>query len=362
MLVVTRTIPMVALAGFLAWWGTAKAGDFTDKGKVPHFKMPGKSHVGNLPELTAEQRELANELRHDVTSLAETIGERNVRNYRGLAQAARFVEGSLRAAGFTVERQTYQVRGRECSNLIAELRGSDLAEQILVIGGHYDSAQGSPGANDNATGAAATLALARRFADSRPRRTMRFVLFTNEEPPWFQSEAMGSLVYALRCQERKENVVAMFSLETMGYFSDTKGSQKYPAFFSLYYPSVGNFIGFVGNVESGPLVSWTTKSFRGHAQFPSEGAAVPGRLTGVGWSDHWSFWQAGYRALMVTDTAPFRYPHYHSPEDTPDKVDFDKMARVVSGLEKVFSELANPKEEPAKKRKAIFKFKQLKAP
>ena len=134
----------------------------------------------------------------------------------------------------------------------------------------------------------------------------------------------------------------MYSLETIGYFSDEKDSQKYPPPFSLFYPSTGNFIGFVGNTESSPLVSWTVGSFRQHARFPSEGAAVPARITGVGWSDHWSFWQVGYRALMITDTAPFRYPHYHLKSDTPDKIDFARMARVVAGLKKVIGELASP--------------------
>ncbi len=339
---INMLIVSVALISVLAGMAAVQGEELTAKGTVPRFKMPGQSFQGDLPELTASQVKVSTELRRDVQSLAVKIGERNISRYKGLAQAAEFLADALTATGLTVERQTYKVRGRECTNFVAELRGSDLADEIIVIGAHYDSARGTPGANDNATGTAATLALARHFSGTRPRRTIRFVLFTNEETPWFQTEAMGSLVYALRCKKREENILAMFSMETMGYFSDKEGSQKYPPLISLYYPSVGNFIGFVGNVESGPLVSWTTKSFRQHARFPAEGAAMPGRITGVGWSDHWSFWKAGYRALMVTDTAPFRYPHYHSPQDTPDKVDFKKMALIVTGLQKVFTELANP--------------------
>ena len=134
----------------------------------------------------------------------------------------------------------------------------------------------------------------------------------------------------------------MICLETIGYFSDAPNSQKYPATFSQFYPSTGNFIGFVGNVDSAPLVQQVVRSFRRHAKFPSEGGALPAGIDGVGWSDHWSFWQYGYPALMVTDTAPFRYPYYHTAADTPDKLSYDQMARIVSGLEKVVHELASP--------------------
>lgn len=191
----------------------------------------------------------------------------------------------------------------------------------------------------------ATLALARRFADRQPARTVRFVLFVNEESPYFQTEAMGSLVYARECRQRGDNIVAMFSLETIGYYSDRPGSQQYPWPLSAVYPSTGNFIAFVGNIASDHLVKQVVESFRRHAQFPSEGGALPGVIPGVGWSDHWSFWQAGYPALMVTDTAPFRYAHYHSAEDAPDKLDYESTARVVVGLDTVLDEMANSQPE-----------------
>ncbi len=132
----------------------------------------------------------------------------------------------------------------------------------------------------------------------------------------------------------------MLSLETMGYYSDKIGSQQYPAFLGAIYPLQGTFISFIGNLASGSLVRETIASFRRHTQFPSEGAALPSQIPGVGWSDHWSFWQQGYRAVMVTDTAPFRYPYYHTASDTPDKVDYERLARVVTGLERVVAELS----------------------
>ena len=196
------------------------------------------------------------------------------------------------------------------------------------------------GANDNASGVAVLLALARALSPEKAARTLRFVAFANEEPPHFQNESMGSWAYALSCQQRGDDIVAMISLETMGYYSDEEDSQSYPFPMSAAYPSTGSFIGFVGNVASRHLVRRVVGSFREHAAFPSEGAALPSWIPGVGWSDHWSFWQAGYRAIMVTDTAPFRYPHYHTEQDTPDKLDYERLARVTLGLEKVIRELA----------------------
>ncbi len=150
---------------------------------------------------------------------------------------------------------------------------------------------------------------------------------------------MGSWVYARSCRRADENIVGVLSMETMGYFSDEENSQKYPAPLSLIYPSTGNFIGFVGDLNSRPLLQSTLKTFREHAEFPSEGASLPGMMTGVGWSDHWSFWQEGYQGLMVTDTALFRYPHYHRPTDTIDKIDFERFAKVVEGLEYVVAKM-----------------------
>jgi Zn-dependent M28 family amino/carboxypeptidase len=169
---------------------------------------------------------------------------------------------------------------------------------------------------------------------------MRFVAFVNEEPPYFLSGEMGSLVYAGRCKARGDKISAMISLETIGYFSDAPHSQTYPSrVLGAFYPKVGNFIGFVGNVHSRALLRRVVALFREHAKIPSEGAALPSFVPGVSWSDQWSFWRNGYRGIMVTDTAPFRYPYYHSASDTPDKLDYDRFTLVVSGMEKVIEEL-----------------------
>ena len=305
------------------------------------IRMPGQSHQGPLPPLTDEQRTLAQELHSHVQMLAEQIGERNVFHHDRLVMAADYIRATLAGAGYEVRLQPYEVAGKICENIEAEVRGGKRPDDIIVIGAHYDSVQGSPGANDNASGVAATLALARAFAEATPARTLRFVLFANEEPPLFQTEHMGSRVYAKRSRERGEKIVLMLSLETIGYYSDEPGSQHLLFPLNLIYPSTGNFIAFVSNVENGFLVRQLVGSFRQQAQFPSEGGALWDLIPGVGWSDHWAFWKEGYPAVMVTDTAPFRYPAYHSPADRPELVQYERMARVVSGLRAVIVEMAN---------------------
>lgn len=326
---VKRMAVLFLALGLILCWGGCRM-----------IRMPLKSFRGPLPGLTPAQAGLRDELRRDVEKLAGEIGDRNVHRPRQLRAAAEYIEGVFTNAGFKVSRQSYTAGGETCDNLEVEIPGRTNRDEIVVIGAHYDSVAGCPGANDNGSAVASLLALARRWAGRESPRTVRFVAFVNEEPPFFQTEQMGSLVYARRCRERGEKVVAMVSLETMGCYSTEKGSQKYPFPFGLFYPSRGDFIAFVGNTSSGGLVRRCIKTFRERAAFPSEGGALPGKLPGVGWSDHWSFWQAGYPAIMVTDTAPFRYPHYHTAEDTPDKIDYARLARVVEGMEKVLDELA----------------------
>ncbi|NUQ61492.1 MAG: M28 family peptidase [Pirellulales bacterium] len=310
-------------------------------------KLRGKSYQGVLPVADEPLLALAAELRQDVSHLAEEIGERNIgRRPKELAMAADWIEAELAETGHQVRRQQYEVSGVACCNLEAGILGAAIPEEIVVIGAHYDSVTGTPGANDNGSGVAALLALARRSAHRKADRTLRFVAFANEEPPYFQTGQMGSWVYAKECRKRGEKVTAMLSLETIGYFDDRPGSQKYPPLFNLVYPSTGNFIGFVGNLRSARLVEEALAAFRKHEQFPSEGGAFPEAVPGVGFSDQWSFWQEGYPALMVTDTAMFRYPHYHEPEDTVDKIDFLRLARVVRGLDGVVVALASQSPKP----------------
>jgi Peptidase family M28 len=315
------TIAVVAVLALLWWFG---------------IRMPGKN-ISKAAPLSAETA-LREELRTDVQKLAGEIGERNMWHYAQLNAAADFIEDSFSRAGLHPRRDSYELRGQACHNIEVEIRGT--RPEILLIGAHYDSVFGSPGANDNGSGVAATLALARRFAARKTEHTLRFVAFVNEEPPYFLSGEMGSLVYAQRCKARGDKISAMISLETIGYFSDAPNSQTYPSpGLGLFYPKVGNFIGFVANVHSRGLLRRIVALFRQHAKIPSEGAALPSFVPGVSWSDQWSFWKHGYPGIMVTDTAPFRYPYYHSASDTPDKLDYDRFALVVRGMDKVIEDL-----------------------
>jgi Zn-dependent M28 family amino/carboxypeptidase len=302
------------------------------------IRMPGKSFRGSAPPLSPAELALRYELVAHVQKLAGEIGERNVQRYDKLLAAADYIEHSLGEAGLRTRREGYDLEGRTCDNIEAEIPGS--GGEIFVVGAHYDSVFGCPGANDNGSGVAALLALARRFAGKPRQSTLRFVAFPNEEPFYFQSKLMGSYVYAERCRARGDRIRGMISLETIGYFSNEPKSQSFPVpGLGAIYPTTGNFIAFVGNVSSRALVRQAIGSFRQHATLPSEGAALPSGVPGVGWSDHWAFWEHGYPAIMITDTAPFRYPHYHARSDTPEKLEYDSMTRVVSALQFVLADL-----------------------
>ena len=305
------------------------------------IRMPGESFQGQPPPLSGEEKILERELRSHVSMLAIKIGERNLLHYDKLQQAAHYIKTNLQQSGYAVRSQEYQVEGRVCENIEVEVPGTTNPKEILLIGAHYDSVEGSPGGNDNGTGVGAVLALARLFSQAKASRTLRFVTFVNEEPPYFQTPGMGSWVYAQRSRERGEQINAMFSLETIGYFSEAPGSQQYPAPLGLLYPSTGNFIAFVSNIKNGDLVQRVVGNFREHATVPSEGTAMWEGLPGIGWSDHWAFWEAGFPALMVTDTALFRDPFYHTAKDTPHHIQYEPFTRVVAGLKEVILDLAN---------------------
>jgi hypothetical protein len=321
--------------------------------------MPGDSFRGAAPALDEPARQLADALRADVDKLAVGIGERNVtKQPAALLAAASFLELQLKAAGYDVQKERFDAQRfaarygpgiaapHPVENLVVERRGKSRPQEIVVVGAHYDSAEGTPGADDNASGVAAALALARRLSVKQPERTVRFVFFVNEEPPWFEGEHMGSEVNAGNARRRGDDIVAMLSLETIGYFDDKDGSQRYPFPFSLFYPSTGNFIAFVADTDSKALVHEVVRVFRGAASVPSEGAALPASVPGVDWSDHAPFWRHGYRAVMVTDTAPNRNPHYHEPTDVPARLDIERLTRAVLGLEVVIDDLATRADRP----------------
>jgi len=269
------------------------------------------------------------------------IGERNRWRPQSLRRAEEYIRSVWTEQGHSVVVHAYTINNETWANLEIVFPGTDLASQIVLVGAHYDSVQGSPGANDNATGVAAVLELGRCLAGHKPRRTIKLVAFVNEEPPLFWTRDMGSDVYARAARARGDDIRAMISVETIGYYRDAPGSQHYPPVLGWFYPDRANFIAFISNLSSRALLRRAVTAFRGASDFPLESLAAPAFVPGVGWSDQLSFWFAGYPAIMVTDTALYRYPWYHTAQDTPDKIDYDRFTAVTQGLCGAISALAD---------------------
>ena len=304
------------------------------------FLMPGRSHRGPQPQLTDSQHRLRDRLSVHVQTLAGDIGERHRFQLAALREAEWYLRGTLERMGHVVRAQAVSTFSADLHNLEVVLEGDGASDETVVVGAHYDSVSGSPGANDNASGVAALLELVRTLGSEHVGRRVRAVAFVNEEPPFFRTRQMGSLQHALRCRADGERVAAMLSLESLGSYSDRPGSQHHPFPLSLLYPSRGNFVAFVGNLRSWRLVRRAIGAFRAATAFPSEAAVLPTLVPGVGWSDHWSYWKAGYPAIMVTDTAFYRDRHYHTAGDTPEHVDLDALTRLTEGLVAVVLELS----------------------
>jgi Zn-dependent M28 family amino/carboxypeptidase len=319
---------LAVLVGFVAWFMTA---------------TPGASHRGPLPPLDADGRRLAEHLQAHVARVASE--EHNVDHPEALERSARYIEATLSGLGYALSRQEFVTEGVKVRNIEVRKAGPGAGTpKLVVIGAHYDSARDAVGADDNGSGVAALLELARFLKTLQPAEGLevRLVFYVNEELPWFSTDHMGSQVHSSGLAREGRDVVAMLSLETLGWYSETFDSQRYPFPFSLFYPAKGNFIGFVANLRSRGLMHRVVGSFRRAVAFPSEGVAAPESIPGIGWSDQWAYWKYGWPAVMVTDTAPFRYPHYHTLRDTPDKLSYERLARVVEGLHAVLRDLVAP--------------------
>ena len=284
---------------------------------------------------------LEEKLYRHVQVLAEEIGERHVENPGSLQKAADYIEAEFSRAGLRPQRQVYD---QDYRNIVAEIRGNDSPDEIILIGAHYDTVWLSPGADDNASGVAVLLELARMLASHRFEKSLRFVAFTNEEQPFAETVAMGSRVYAGRSRQQGENIIAMYSLEMLGFYTDEPGSQRYPLpFLGWFYPDTASFIAFVANIPSGLLLGRSLRALRQHSDFPVQGLMVPERLVpDIRRSDHASFWDAGYAALMITDTANYRNINYHTVGDVPRTLDYPRMADLAGSLGLMFAVMARP--------------------
>ncbi|PMR68588.1 aminopeptidase [Halomonas heilongjiangensis] len=304
------------------------------------FQMPGGSYRGTPPPLDDEGQALRERLREHVRVLADEIGERHYWRPEALHAAADAIDRAFREAGHQPVRHAVPTQAWVFDNVEVRLPGSGATDEILVIGAHYDTVRGTPGADDNASGVAVLIELARLLGEADLERSLHLVAFVNEEAPFFASEAMGSLAYAREARARGDDIVGMLSLEMLGYYVDAPGSQRHPPLLGHFYPHRGDFVAFVGNLGSRRLVRDAVGAFREHAEMPSEGLAAPELIGDIRRSDHWAFWEVGYPAIMLTDTANFRNPYYHGPHDTHDRLDYETMARLTLALAKAVETLA----------------------
>ena len=308
--------------------------------QAPAGSAPVADEGSVLSAMTERESELVGELEREVHELAGEIGERNTIEGWNLATTTDALAEKLEQAGYAVERQGFVPTDESVAqNLVVTVRGGARGEQVVVVGAHYDSAAKSPGADDNASGVAALLALARRFASKRPSRTLRFAAFATQEEPHWRKADMGSTVYAKRLAAAGEKVVAMLSLERVGYYSDEPGSQRSVDGCTDCFGPIGDYVAVLGNAASGKLADDLVSALAANCSLPVRGGVLAGDHSVLAAADHWAFWQVGYPAVVVTDTGPLRYAHHRQQTDTPERLDFERMARLVAGLELAISEL-----------------------
>ncbi len=270
-------------------------------------------------------------LERHVRMLSSTLHPRSYENATNLDAAADYVMGEFKALGAATDVQSYEVDGRAYRNIIARFGAS--TGPLLVIGAHYDSCGDTPGADDNASGVAGLIELARALQAKPPAQAVELVAFTLEEPPFFRTDSMGSYQHASALSRQGREVRLMLSLEMIGYFRDAPRSQQYPiAALKALYPGEGNFIALVGAYRDFGAMRRVKGLFKGASDLPATSINAPALVQGVDFSDHASYWRFKMPALMVTDTAFLRNPHYHGTGDTAEKLDYARMAQVVRGV------------------------------
>jgi len=292
----------------------------------PFTVMPGRSFSGPLPAVIEKESKAALACEAHVRTLAEKIGERHIGRPQALADSVDYISSVLHTYGYKAVPRPFQLMGKTVHNVEAILPGK--SKKVLVVGAHYDSIPGSPGADDNASAVAGLLEIARLLNQLKPRvkYPLELVAYDLEEPPYYNTKHMGSYRHAEKLSSDEEKVHFMISLEMIGYFSDESGSQKYPSpFLKLMYPSKGNFILVTGT--DGEVLDLFTEAFPRASKLPLETFEYR-----IDLSDHMNYRDLGFRAVMVTDTAFYRNPNYHEPTDTPDTLDYARMAEVVKGV------------------------------
>ena len=278
-------------------------------------------------------------LRGHVIALSETFHPRDWQNPANLDRSADYIAEQFKQAGATVEFQDYETMGNNYRNVIGRFGSGK--ERKLIVGAHYDSCGDTPGADDNASGVAGLIELARLIGVEPPDAEVELVAYTLEEPPFFGGSEMGSVIHAGSVAGEKPNIVGVIVLEMIGYFSDEPGSQSYPLpILKGFYPSRGNFITVVGRWDQGGWLKQVKAAMKGSTALPVYSFRGPSSLPGVDYSDHRNYWPHDIPAAMITNTAFYRNKAYHTPNDTADRLDYDRMGMVVVAVYEAIHKLA----------------------
>jgi Zn-dependent M28 family amino/carboxypeptidase len=287
--------------------------------------------------VNADSQQIEANLRLHVERLAGLIGPRTLMRPKTIQATIGYIESQWSAMGYAVKRETYDALGDQATNLVVERAGRRSAKEVVLLGAHYDTVASTPGTDDNASAVAVLLEASRLLQEYSGRRTVRYVAFACEEPPYFGLDAMGSQFHARQARLRGDKIVGMLCLEMVGYYSSARGSQSIPPgipwWLRRFFPHRGNFLAAVGNMPSWKLCWRFRQGFkRGARRMPLFSICLPERINEIRLSDNSSFWDQGYPALMLTDTSFLRNPHYHQATDTPETLDYPTMTQVVLGV------------------------------
>lgn len=268
-----------------------------------------------------------------VEMLSSRIGPRSFKDHDTLTRTREYISERLRQWGYNPVEQQFTYKGRQYFNIEASIKGESAPGEIILIGAHYDTVEDTPGADDNASAVAVLLEMGRLMRGSSPARTVKFVFFSLEERPAFATRSMGSDVYARKEKDAGADIRGMICLEMVGYYSDRPGGQSIPLpLMGKRISTTPDFIGVIGNSSSRDLLTQVRRSIETGSRVPVESLIASSLIPGVDFSDHRSFWKMGYQAVMITDTAFYRNPNYHTSKDTIDTLDFEKMADLLRGL------------------------------
>ncbi|MBN1501304.1 MAG: M28 family peptidase [Spirochaetes bacterium] len=276
---------------------------------------------------------LVDNLYSHVSFLVSGEGPRNNNNTESLNSVSEYIKQEFIKSGYSAEFQEYEAGGKLFRNVICSYGNQDLP--VIVLGAHYDVFGNFPGADDNASGIAGLIEIARITAENKPELNYRieFTAYSTEEPPFFGTVNMGSAVHAGNLFKNNAKVKLAIVLEMIGYFSENENSQQYPAgIMKLFYPNKGNFIAVVGRPADKKYINSVKKTLKQKSTLSVKTLSAPSFVKGIDFSDHRNYWKYGYNAIMITDTAFFRNPNYHKKTDTIDTLDFNRMAEVVKGV------------------------------